>query len=213
MQKLKSNTIALLGIMAIVLVFGVTLTSGTALNKKKSDQSLSALETKIETLTAQVNRLEKSDHQKAKKIVQLSSQIKQLTNFSNANAMLNTSAPVTTLAKISPKKTQAVPKKSQNKQIKKYYTKLEIAGFATYDVEFLPGQTALTQLISASQKYQFAIKTTTYDFGVFVNCLGNICGDANHFWALYKNGEMSMVGASGLVLNINDKISWVYTSF
>ena len=68
-------------------------------------------------------------------------------------------------------------------------------------------------IVKASNDNNFEIKYTTYDFGVFIDCIGGICGDANHFWTLYENGSMSMVGASDLFLEINDKISWVYTSF
>lgn len=209
MKILKSYAVALSGLMAIILVFGITLTQGASQERKKSDQEISDLKAEIVLLSDRLADLEESNYDKSKKISQLQKTLSQIQEEGNILEPADLLYPA-----ISPKETKITPKISSSKPTpKKYYTNLEIAGFATYKIEYQKGQTALGQLLKSAKKNDFEVKYTSYDFGVFVDCIGGICGDTNHFWSLYENGEMSMVGAADLVLEINDKITWVYTSF
>lgn len=215
-KKINSYAIAIAGLIALILVFGITLTSGASQEKNKSNQEITDLKNQIVILNEKVISLQKSDKNKSQEITSLAAKLKELQkeiknqsdNSFQSNFSLTKNQKLVKTDNQSPKS-----QKLTRPEKKKYYTSLEIAGFATYEIEFLKGQTALSQLKKAAEKYQFTIKTTEYSFGAFVDCIGGICGDSNHFWALYKNGEMSMVGAADLFLSINDKISWVYTGF
>ena len=212
MKNLKAYAIALSGLMAIILVFGITLTSGSSEDRKRNDLEIADLKNQLVVLEDRMNTLEESNKAKTKEINSLKKVINKIE--SQDGSLVPVTNLFTPIATDEPKSSTKQSEIFSSKSVpKKYYTFLEIAGFASYKVEYQSGQTALDQLVKSAKENNFEIKYTKYDFGIFVDCIGGICGNANHFWALYENGEMSMVGAADLVLEINDKINWVYTSF
>ncbi len=47
-----------------------------------------------------------------------------------------------------------------------------------------------------------------YSFGDMVTAIDGLAADANHFWAMYVNGEFSQVGASSYMTKSSDVIKW-----
>lgn len=85
----------------------------------------------------------------------------------------------------------------------------------TYEIEIIDGQsTAFDVLMTASQEYGFYVGYDDYggDLGVFVNQIANIRtpSDYSYFWCLYYNKEFSTLGASNLIMHINDTVSWKF---
>jgi len=67
------------------------------------------------------------------------------------------------------------------------------------------GQTAFDLLrTKASVAYK------EYEFGVFIESINGLAGDAGHYWALYINGEYAQAGADQTVLNQGDRIEFRY---
>ncbi|MFH2022583.1 MAG: DUF4430 domain-containing protein [Patescibacteria group bacterium] len=70
------------------------------------------------------------------------------------------------------------------------------------DVE---GQTAFDLL-----KTKASVAYKEYEFGVFIESINGLAGDAGHYWALYVNGEYAQAGADQTVLNQGDRIEFRY---
>ena len=51
-----------------------------------------------------------------------------------------------------------------------------------------------------------------YDFGIFITEINGVASTESHFWALYVNGESSLVGATNVVLETGDVVEWRYTA-
>jgi hypothetical protein len=65
------------------------------------------------------------------------------------------------------------------------------------------GKNAL-DLLKASHR----VDVKSYSFGDMVTGIDGISPDANHFWAMYVNGQMSQVGASQYVTKNGESIEW-----
>lgn len=215
-EKISSYAITITATLVLVLIFGISLTQGTTEERTKNNEQIAGLENRINALESTVSGLQENNKNSQTKIKSLLSKVEKL-NQSLALSQQKNQSPNSLQSIISAPKLSTVsqkeikPKVSTKKVIN--YSYLEIAGFANYKLPYETSVNALKQLTLASEKYNFAIKTTSYDFGTFVDCIGGVCGDSSHFWSLYKNGEPSQVGASDLWVSKNDKISWVYTSF
>jgi len=67
------------------------------------------------------------------------------------------------------------------------------------------GQTAFDLLrTKASVAYK------EYEFGVFIESINGLAGDASHFWAFYVNGEYAQAGADQTIINQGDRIEFRY---
>jgi hypothetical protein len=65
------------------------------------------------------------------------------------------------------------------------------------------GKNAL-ELLKASHN----VEVNHYSFGDLVTGIDGVMPDANHFWAMYVNGEFSQVGASQYITKSPDTIKW-----
>lgn len=90
---------------------------------------------------------------------------------------------------------------------------LNIQNIGEYRVDYGVGDTAWNIMIRAQQKYGFIMKYQDYGWGIYVTQLGNIPSEGTNYWALYHNGQSSMVGITDLKLQPNDTISWKYESW
>ena len=87
-----------------------------------------------------------------------------------------------------------------------------IAGDKIVQVDYIrypgrEGQNAFQLLQDAVGKDK--VKYKQYDFGVFVEEIGGLKPDAEHFWKLYYNGKESQVGADRLATHKGDVLEWV----
>jgi len=60
------------------------------------------------------------------------------------------------------------------------------------------------ELLNASHR----VEAKHYSFGDMVTSIDGIEPDANHFWAMYVNGQFSQVGASSYITKNSDTIKW-----
>lgn len=209
----KNYSIASLGLLAALLVYNLTTATGASNLKKDQAHVVDNLKLMMSGLEQRISSLENQNQENSLKISQLNRENKNLRlslNQKNKNVKSVVNSKNQVVQKIVFKK---INTKNSAVRTKVFFSQLEISGFATFDTEFVPGQNALDQLLAAAQKYRFDVKTTAYDFGTFINCIGATCGDANHFWSLSKNGISSPVGAQDLLISLNDRITWDYVSF
>lgn len=82
----------------------------------------------------------------------------------------------------------------------------------TYDSQVASGSTAIDVLLNAAQTNGFEVKTTEYDFGVLVDSINGVAGDAvnNTYWIYYINDVSATVGASSYVVADGDTILWKF---
>ena len=82
----------------------------------------------------------------------------------------------------------------------------------TYNVTVIGDTSAFNATVEAS-KGNFGLKFTWYSAynGAFVDEIDGIAGGCA-YWELFHNGESSMVGASDLILQENDSITWKYNT-
>ncbi|MEM2109357.1 MAG: DUF4430 domain-containing protein [Candidatus Odinarchaeota archaeon] len=57
------------------------------------------------------------------------------------------------------------------------------------------------------------VNYTMYSFGPFVTGINGVEAAGTMYWALYYNGEYSMIGAGDLYLLFGDTVKWVFESW
>ena len=80
-----------------------------------------------------------------------------------------------------------------------------------YNVTVIDDTSAFNATLEAS-KGNFQVTFSWHpSFGVFINEIDGISGGCA-YWELLHNGESSMLGASSLILQENDSITWNYNT-
>ncbi len=118
----------------------------------------------------------------------------------------------------STKSYQTIGEASKYQKPKENIATLEIkssVASGNYEIEIINGQTTAFQILEkASQIYNFDIEYIDYggDLGKFITKIADISTppDYSYFWCLYYNGEVSMLGASNLIMHIGDTVSWKF---
>jgi len=91
---------------------------------------------------------------------------------------------------------------------------VEIQGLSSYQVNVEENDTALSVLLRASQENNFSVDYQNYEgLGAFVNCIAGTCSHDNYYWALYYNGQYSMVGASSQPVIAGDITAWKFETW
>ena len=67
------------------------------------------------------------------------------------------------------------------------------------------GKTALAQLQETAK-----VGTKTSEYGVYVECINGIKGDAGNYWTFYVDGKMASIGAGEYVAKGGEKIEWKF---
>lgn len=82
----------------------------------------------------------------------------------------------------------------------------------TYNSKVTSGLSAIDVLLGVAQTNGFEVKTTQYDFGILVDSINGIAGDAasNTYWIYYVNDVSATVGASSYVVADGDTILWKF---
>ena len=81
----------------------------------------------------------------------------------------------------------------------------------SYNVTVIDDTSAFNATLEAS-KGNFQVTFSWHPtFGVFINVIDGIPGTCA-YWELLHNGENSMLGASSLILQENDSITWKYNT-
>lgn len=112
-----------------------------------------------------------------------------------------------------PQPTDTPVPSNPNPPQEKQTVNLTIQNVGQYKIDYSIGDTAWNIMIRAQQKYGFIMKYQEYSFGMFITQLGNIPSEGTYYWALYYNGQSSMVGATDLQLQADDIVSWKYESW
>jgi hypothetical protein len=59
--------------------------------------------------------------------------------------------------------------------------------------------------------------TVTFDFGTFVSCIDEVCGQttpaAGTYWNMYENGVSTWYGVDGFSADAGDELSFAYTAW
>jgi hypothetical protein len=76
---------------------------------------------------------------------------------------------------------------------------------------FEEGMTAFGFLKIFSQKENFSVLTKDYDFGIFIESIGEKKnGEGGNYWLYYVNGQMPPVAADKYVLKSGDKVEFKF---
>jgi len=102
-------------------------------------------------------------------------------------------------------------------QSEKQYTGLVVdfgnGKLTSYEsIEIKEGETAYSLLVKKMNETGSSVTTKTYDFGIMVESINGISGNANFFWQYSVNGQMGQVAADNYTLKNKDKVEWKYTS-
>ena len=73
-----------------------------------------------------------------------------------------------------------------------------------------PGSTVFSSLEKFVEEQDLDLKTKTYDFGVFVEGIGDYLSDSKKTWIYYVNDEVGQVAADQLELSEGDSVEWKY---
>ncbi len=80
-----------------------------------------------------------------------------------------------------------------------------------FEAEFKEGMTAFDLLKKGALELNLALKTKSYDIGIFIEVIGNKeNGQDEKYWMYYVNGEISMVAADKQEINPGDKIEFKF---
>lgn len=77
-----------------------------------------------------------------------------------------------------------------------------------FDLAVNPEDTAFSILKVAAKKEGINLQVKQYDFGVFVEKIGEFESTAKKSWIYYVNGESGQVAADQQKLNNGDKVEW-----
>ena len=82
---------------------------------------------------------------------------------------------------------------------------------ATYNVTVIDDTSAFNATLEAGEGNFQVTFSWHHSFGVFINEKDGISGGCA-YWELLHNGESSQLGASSLILEENDTITWKYNT-
>jgi len=79
------------------------------------------------------------------------------------------------------------------------------------EAEIGAGVTAFDLLRNETEELNIALKTKTYDIGIFVEAIGDKeNGQDGKYWMYYVNGEMPMVAADKKEIKAGDKVEFKF---
>lgn len=81
----------------------------------------------------------------------------------------------------------------------------------SYEQSIKPGTSAIDLLNEVSAANNIAVEYQEFEFGRFVQKIGDTAGDSSHYWGFYVNGSMADVGADAYILNDGDSIAFKYS--
>jgi uncharacterized ubiquitin-like protein YukD len=79
-----------------------------------------------------------------------------------------------------------------------------------YDLTIGPEDTAFSVLKTITEKEKIILQVKQYDFGVFIEKIGDFESTAKKSWIYYLNGESGQIAADQQKLKNGDKIEWKY---
>lgn len=80
---------------------------------------------------------------------------------------------------------------------------------ATYDG--IPASNAFDALATVTRTHAISLITKKYDFGIFVERIGNLTNSKNNVWIYYVNGASGDVAADKKSVKNGDVVGWKYT--
>jgi len=78
--------------------------------------------------------------------------------------------------------------------------------------ELVYANTPFEALTVLAAKNQLSLKTKTYDFGIFVEAIGNYPMTKEKVWIYSVNGKSGDVAADRYMLQTGDQVTWEYTA-
>lgn len=79
-----------------------------------------------------------------------------------------------------------------------------------YNLTTEPNDSAFSILKTTAEKEKINLQVKQYDFGVFVEKIGELESTAKKSWIYYVNGESGQVAADTMELKNGDKVEWKY---
>ncbi len=80
----------------------------------------------------------------------------------------------------------------------------------TSDINLEANLTAYSALEAFVNQNNIELAVKKYDFGVFVEKIGNIEGNEKMAWVYSVNGEKGQIAADKMILNKDDKVLWKF---
>lgn len=79
-----------------------------------------------------------------------------------------------------------------------------------FNLNITSTDTAFSVLKASAEKENIILQVKQYDFGVFVEKIGDFESSAKKSWIYYVNGESGQIAADQQKLKNGDKIEWKY---
>ena len=80
-----------------------------------------------------------------------------------------------------------------------------------FEAELKEGMTAFDLLRNKTEELNIALKTKTYDVGIFIEVIGDKeNGQDGKYWMYYVNGELPMVAADKKEIKAGDKVEFKF---
>jgi hypothetical protein len=90
------------------------------------------------------------------------------------------------------------------------HVSVEIDDGNTIATESAVASTAYEALVSVTKEKGMVLEVKQYDFGVFVQKVGDKVSSATMSWIYFINGQSGTVAADKTILKENDVVSWKY---
>jgi len=80
-----------------------------------------------------------------------------------------------------------------------------------FQIDFKEGMTAFDVLKNKAEELGLNLKTKQYDFGIFIEAIGDKENGQNGlYWMYYVNGELPMVASDKNVIKAGDKVEFKF---
>lgn len=89
---------------------------------------------------------------------------------------------------------------------------LDFGDGKTIKADVITGETAFDALKKAADSNQLELKTKQYDFGVFVQAIGDKENTKELAWIYFVNGKSGEVAADKYILKAGDVLEWKYVA-
>lgn len=83
-------------------------------------------------------------------------------------------------------------------------------GDSVSTISSIPATTAYDALVVGAKKENLSVTTKTYDFGIFVESIGEKKSSAENAWIFFVNGASGTQAADKTKIQSGDSVEWKY---
>lgn len=204
-NALKESWLYLLTFLLIALFLVLYSKGNSVLDTKKENNSVNVIEESVESPDNSDEALEEKTENNnlqedgdKKELDSSSQKVAGEISVKKENKEVDTNSPDNLLAE----------------EKEKSYVTFKITGInEEQKIEFLDGESSFDVLLRLAATKGIAVGYKQYSFGKMITRIGDIKAEGTYYWALYYNGNYSILGAEDLKVQDGDLIEWKYESW